>query len=556
MEAFSTVRPSLDGNHFDVVVIGGGISGVAIARECAQSGKRVLLLEQNDFASGTTSRSTRIIHGGLRYLEHGELGLVRECLKEREHLLRQQPHLVRPMQFLLALKPGMRHNALAIRAGLWVYKALAGQHGLNSSSKEDCRLLEEQLDHGVAFSTFCYEDAQCEFPELLVAEWLADALQSDCVARNHAQVLDLKIDDGRARAVVFHDQLDGTEQTVEASWIINATGPWCDRVCQQFSLRGAKRLVGGVRGSHIVLPAVTGLPHSAIYTEAADHRPFFVIPWNGQLLVGTTEVADEEDPGETKPSQMEIDYLLSSFTSFFPRQHFTKSDVRYAFAGVRPLPYSPDKTPQAITRRHFLHDHSEEGAAGLISVIGGKLTTAASLARQCARKIGARREYAGTLQIALAPLDGVETTLRQWSRHIALFAGIPECAARALAEWHGRRALVIARLAARAEEYRAPLCQHTVHIVAEAVAAFRSQHAITLGDVLLRRTPAALGACWSEECSAEAAHKIGQVMGWSSTTIQKALEEFEEERTKFLNPSSSGRPLVGPTLPNMGKCAA
>src|SRR5581483_894884 len=218
MELFEKNRPPIHEQRFQVIVIGGGINGVAIARECARAGKRVLLLEQNDFASGTTSRSTRIIHGGLRYLEHGELGLVRECLKEREHLLRQQPHLVRPMQFLLALKPGMRHNALAIRAGLWVYKALAGQHGLNSSSKEDCRLLEEQLDHGVAFSTFCYEDAQCEFPELLVAEWLADALQSDCVARNHAQVLDLKIDDGRARAVVFHDQLDGTEQTVEASW--------------------------------------------------------------------------------------------------------------------------------------------------------------------------------------------------------------------------------------------------------------------------------------------------------------------------------------------------
>lgn len=556
MEAFSAVRPSLDGNHFDVVVIGGGISGVAIARECAQSGKRVLLLEQNDFASGTTSRSTRIIHGGLRYLEHGELGLVRESLKEREQLLRQQPHLVRPMQFLLALKPGLRHSALAIRTGLWLYKALGGQHGHTSDSKSDCRLLEEQLDHGVAFSTFCYEDAQCEFPELLVAEWLTDALQSGCVARNHARVLDLKVEDGRAHSVVFRDQLDGSEQTVEASWIINATGPWCDHVCRQFPLRDARRLVGGIRGSHIVLPAVAGLPHSAIYTEAADHRPFFVIPWNGQLLVGTTEVADDREPGETKPSEMEIDYLLSSFTSFFPRQHFTRSDIRYAFAGVRPLPYSPGKTPNAITRRHFLHDHSEEGAAGLISVIGGKLTTAASLARQCARKIGAYRECAGTLQIALAPLDGVETTLRQWSRHIALFAGISESAARALAEWHGRRALVIARLAARAEQYRAPLCPHTVHMVAEAVAAFRSQQAVTLGDALLRRAPAALGACWSEECSAEAAHKIGEVMGWSRAATEKALEDFEEERTKFLNPSPGGRPLAGPTQPHMGKCAA
>ena len=148
MEGIFSSRPSLNGNHFDVVVIGGGVSGVAIARECARNGRRTLLLEQNDFASGTTSRSTRIIHGGLRYLEHGELGLVRECLQERELLLRQQPHLVRPMRFLLALKPGARHSALAIRTGLWLYKALAGPRVHTGSSKPDIQSLEKQLDGG------------------------------------------------------------------------------------------------------------------------------------------------------------------------------------------------------------------------------------------------------------------------------------------------------------------------------------------------------------------------------------------------------------------------
>src|SRR5262245_42355206 len=133
MEGAFHFRPSLDGNHFDVVVIGGGISGVAIAGECARASKRTLLVEQNDFASGTTSRSTRIIHGGLRYLEHGELALVRESLREREALLRQQPHLVRPMHFLLALPRGARHSALAVRTGLWLYKAMAGAHVHTSS---------------------------------------------------------------------------------------------------------------------------------------------------------------------------------------------------------------------------------------------------------------------------------------------------------------------------------------------------------------------------------------------------------------------------------------
>ena len=554
MDGISAPRPALDGNHFDVVVLGGGISGVAIARESAQNGRRTLLLEQNDFASGTTSRSTRIIHGGLRYLEHGELGMVRESLRERERLLREQPHLVRPMQFLLALKPGVRHNALTIRAGLWLYTTLGGHHS-NRSANSDCRTMEEHLDRDLSLSVFSYEDAQCEFPELLVAEWLSDALQAGCEARNHVKVLGLDIKNGRVCAVRFRDRLDESEHTVQAKWVINATGPWCEQACQQLSLPTRKRLVGGVRGSHIVLPLMPGMPQSAVYTEATDGRPFFTIPWNHQLLVGTTEVADDQDPGDAQPSASEIDYLLRSLALLFPQQAFTRSDVRYAFAGVRPLPYSPSETPGAITRRHFLHDHSDDGAAGVISVVGGKLTTAASLARECVRKLGVATESSLRPEIASAPLDGVESTMRQWSRHISLLAGISEASAQALAEWHGRRAMVIARLAASSEDHRAPLCQHTEHLVAEAAAAIKTQHAVTLGDVLLRRVPVALGPCWSEECSAEAARKIGKVMGWTESAIHEALESLERERIKFLNPSPGGRPLAGPT-PTHARSAA
>jgi glycerol-3-phosphate dehydrogenase len=555
MKAAPHVRPSLDGSHFDVVVIGGGINGVAIAAECARGGKRPLLLEQNDFSSGTTSRSTRIIHGGLRYLEHGELGLVRESLRERDALLREQPHLVRPMHFLLALPPTARHSALAIRTGLWLYKAMAGAHVRTSSAQPDIHTFEEQLDRGAQLSVFSYEDAQCEFPELLLAEWLADAVEAGCEVRNHAKVLGLKVDDGRVRAVRFRDQLDGSDQTIETGWVINATGPWCDQVCQNFPLRGGKRLVGGVRGSHIVLPAFPGMPQAAVYTEAADGRPFFAIPWNHQLLVGTTEVGDDGEPDRVQPTQVEIDYLLRSLAALFPEQQFAQSEIRYAFAGVRPLPYSPGQSLGAITRKHFLHDHSEEGAAGLISVIGGKLTTAMSLARQCARAVGARASNPAGARVALAPLDDMEVTLRQWSQHIALSSGISETSAHAIAEWHGRRALAITRLAASDEEYRLPLCRHTSHLVAEAVAAFANQHAVTLGDVLLRRVPVALGSCWTEECSTEAAHKIGKVMGWSPQTVETALDRFEDERTTFLNPSPGRHPLADPP-PELGKHVA
>src|SRR6202166_4483064 len=167
-------RASLDGQHFHVVVIGGGINGVALARECARAGKRTLLVEQNDFASGVTSRSTRIIHGGLRYLEHGELALVKESVRERERLLRERSHLVHPVHFLFLLNEQSQRNAMKVRAGLWLYQRLAGKTS-SVLSEMELKRVERALDAGHQWSIFNYEDAQCEFPEPLVAEWALEA---------------------------------------------------------------------------------------------------------------------------------------------------------------------------------------------------------------------------------------------------------------------------------------------------------------------------------------------------------------------------------------------
>src|SRR5690349_20791067 len=167
-------RPSLDGQHFHVVVIGGGINGVAIARECARAGKRTLLVEQNDFASGVTSRSTRIIHGGLRYLEHGEIDLVREAVRERERLLRERSHLIHPVHFLFLLNENSQRSAMKVRAGLWLYQKLAGKKSAPPGEMELTRVLRA-LDAGHQWLLLNFEDAQCEFPERLVAEWLTEA---------------------------------------------------------------------------------------------------------------------------------------------------------------------------------------------------------------------------------------------------------------------------------------------------------------------------------------------------------------------------------------------
>ena len=520
----------MSGERFDVVVIGGGINGVAIARECARGGKRVLLLEQNDFCSGATSRSTRIIHGGLRYLANGELGLVRESLRERARLRAERPHLVRPLTFLLAVGAGANHSALAVRAGLWLYTALGA--GRPTAASGDLDRLERLLDAGQRWSLFPYDDAQCEFPERLVAEWLREAIKQGAEACNHTRVLEVEKRDGRATGVRARNLLDGDEFRVGADWIINASGPWADLLCAAWGIRTGLPMIGGVRGSHLVLRRFPGAPESAVYTEAVDGRPIFLVPWNEQLLVGSTEVRDDDDPGTTQPDASEIEYLFASLQRLFPGAGITWSDVRAAFAGVRPLPYSPNDKPSAITRRHFLHDHADDGARGMISVVGGKLTTAAALARTCARKIGIEVQEPA---LAAAPsAQEIAAALAGWSRAVAQRAGIAKASARALAEWHAAAAAEIAQAAAKDERLRVPLCDHSPHIAGEAVAAVRRECAVTLADILLRRVPVALGACWSDECSRLAARRIGDVLGWSLSRIARERESFEQERAGFL----------------------
>ncbi len=533
-------RPSLEAQHFHVVVIGGGISGVAVARECARAGKRTLLIEQNDFASGVTSRSTRIIHGGLRYLEHGEVGLVRESLRERQRLLRERSHLVHPMQFLVLLNENSARSALKVRVGLWLYERLsrrmAGRPSQNSPQTQ-LQQFERMLDSGHRWSVFGYEDAQCEFPERLVAEWLREAIEAGAIVRNHCEALAVDVAHGRCSGVLLRDRLTSKEYRVDAGWIFNCSGPWADRICQRSSIRTAKPMLGGVRGSHIVLPRFSGCPSAALYSEAADSRPVFIVPWDDQILVGTTEVEDNGDPGKAVPSNEEISYLLRSVAELFPKAKISEQNIKHAFAGIRPLPYSPGKSPSSITRRHILHDHAQDGASRLISVIGGKLSTAAALARECARKIGLPVTEPGSVAIASGP--ALDPFLDDSVLEIARVGGVREESARNMLEWHGKRASHIARMALVSTELRAPICPHTSHVIAEAVEAYRNECAVTLADVLLRRVPVALGPCWSESCSREAALRIGTVMGWNEHTTRTNLEAFEAERAAFLRPVNS-----------------
>ncbi|MFZ0286809.1 MAG: FAD-dependent oxidoreductase, partial [Terriglobales bacterium] len=421
-----------------------------------------------------------------------------------------------------------------------------------NGAPSDLHRLEHALDSGRQFSVFSFEDAQCEFPERLVAQWLVEAVGAGCLARNHTQVLTVEVGLGKTTGLRLRDRLSGTEESVKAKWIINATGPWADHICQQSNIRTERPMVGGVRGSHIVLPKFAGAPEAAVYTEAVDGRPFFVIPWNGQLLVGTTEVGDTNDPGKVEPSAEEIEYLMRSVLELYPRAQVSATEIRYAFAGVRPLPYAPGSNLAGLSRRHFLHDHLADGAAGMISVIGGKLTTAASLARECVDKLGlAKLGEAASPQIAIADGSRVEELIERKTAELQEAGGIGRQSARGLVEWYGERSVLIAKMAQSRPELGEALCPHTNHIVAEAVHAISEEYAVTLGDVLLRRVPVALGPCWSAKCSRVASQRIAAAVGWDDRRAGLAREEFDAEREAFLrkpqdiNAEKFGRAVAG-----------
>jgi glycerol-3-phosphate dehydrogenase len=523
---------------FDVVVMGGGINGIAIARECARTGQSTLLLEKHDFASGTTSRSTRIIHGGLRYLEHGEIGLVRESLRERNRLLCERPHLVRPTRFVLALpKRGLfsMRGALAVRAGLSLYGRMASPQC--SAPRPS---LERGLDLGQDFALFDYEDAQCEFPERLCTEWLVEAMLYGAVARNYTQVLSLRPGAKRVTLVV-RDVLTGIEASYEGKHVINATGPWVDQL-RAAALVDRGNLIGGVRGSHILLDRFVGAPQNPVYTEASDGRPFFVIPWNRQLLIGTTEIRHEGSPDLARASQEEIDYLLAGFNRMFPQRHATTADVRGTFSGVRPLPNAGERTEYgSVTRRSFIHDHGHDGFPGLYSIIGGKLTTAASLARQCARKLGIHAEDPDVPMVAMGPASGFDNTLSQWSHQMANHYRISAAAARATAEWHGRCALSVLRRAMDDPSLAQPIIDGSDHLLAEAVHATQRECAVTLSDILLRRVPIALTGDWTHEQSSAAAERIGKTLGWDHNRITLELENLIVERDWLIGGGGGSR---------------
>jgi glycerol-3-phosphate dehydrogenase len=527
---------AIEDQTYDLLIIGGGINGAGIARDAAMRGLKVLLLDKGDIASGTTSWSTRLIHGGLRYLEHGEFGHVRESLREREHLLTIAPHLVKPLPLLIPIYDGNRRGKIAIRAGMIAYDLLSFDKSLSRYrmlTPEEATDYAPGLDRTGLRGAAIYYDAQIEYAERLVVENALSAAEHGARILTYARVDEFIVEDNSVRGVRFIDVLSGSSHIARAAFTINVSGPWVDEVLSRAGA-GVERQIGGTKGSHIIVERFPGAPKGAMYVEAGeDGRPFFIIPWNNLYLIGTTDSAYDGDLDCVRASEEEIAYLLGETTRVIPSSQLDRNSVLYTYSGVRPLPYVAKGEPASITRRHFVRDHAAV-FSGLVSIVGGKLTTYRSLAEQAVDLIFKKlRRDSVACRTASESLPGARCDdYAGFRTHFEAESGLPKNVVERLLKVYGTRANDVLALANDDPE----LCDqlsNTGAIGAEVVFSFTQEMAETLTDCLMRRTMIGWNAMLGLDAVESAGRVARRFLDWDSERAAREIAEYQRYVARF-----------------------
>ncbi len=490
--------------EFDLLVIGGGINGLGIAADAAARGLSTAVVERGDLAGGTTATSSRLIHGGLRYLQYGELDLVRESLRERGRLVRQRPHLVRPIRLTIPTFIGQPMPAWMVGAGLLAYDILAHDPAFarpGHVSRAALERAEPGLRSVGLTGGFVYPDAQIAYPERLCVELAQETVAAGGTVHTYTQAVRLMTDRNRVVGATVCDAGTGAEETLRARLTINAAGPWVDAVNRTLATPPPEQL-GGTWGTHLILPARENGPQGPLYATArADGRPFFLLPWDGRLLVGTTDIKfTGENPDSVAVTEPEIDYLLSETNHLFPDCHYTHADIQATTVGVRPLPRS-QRSAGAVTRRHFLVDHAKHGLGGLASVVGGKLTTYRSLGESVTdwalAQLGKPAVACSTAEIAAPPAG--DTDIAALRLKLAQRGVDPRIAERLYGLYGPTVDDLLARID-RDPSLATPLPDGSGDLEVQVMHAVRAEFARTALDIVRRRlvrlpqTPAALAA--------------------------------------------------------------
>lgn len=475
----------------DLLVVGAGVTGAGIARDAAMRGMRVAVIDKGDFGGGTSSRSSRLVHGGLRYLELGDWRLVFESCRERRVLLRIAPHLVWPRSFLFPLHRGGRIPKWKLAAGLTLYDLLAVFRNVRRHrmlSKQELLQAEPNLRSQGLIGGGRYYDAQCDDVRLTLAT-IRSAHRHGALAANYVHVRDLERAEGRVRGARVTDRIADESYTIQARVVVNATGPWSDRLRAR---EGEGPVLRRTKGVHVAVPRHRlGNNEAVTMTSPIDGRVMFVIPWGELSYIGTTDTDDEVDPDQVHATAEDVVYLLRSANAMFPSARLQPDDVISTWAGIRPLVRPDDPMdPSAVSREHRIL----EGPTGLISIVGGKLTTYRAMAAELVDMVARRlREIDGrpvpararTGQVALP--GGEVADLDVLAKEVA-DAGFSRLVAERLAKTYGTEAAAVVHLAQSDPALSEPIVPGHPSIKAELVHAIRREMAMTLSDLLVRRT--------------------------------------------------------------------
>lgn len=524
----------LDGAALDAVVIGGGMAGAGVARDLALRGASVALFEKSDFASGTSSKSSKLIHGGLRYLELGDFKLVRESLREKKTLERLAPHLVRPLPFLVPIYRGAARGLITVRIGMWLYDLLTP--GKTTERYRVLRPVEAlAMEPSVRAEDLrgagYYFDDLLLYPERLCLENVLSAARHGARAFNYCEVEEFVSGRRGIEGVKVRDLLSGQVQLVRATAMVNCAGPWVDRLRAMAKVADrSPRVVRTTKGIHCLLPRMTD---RAVYLSTRDERMIFVIPWREFSLVGTTDTDFEGDPDRLWATREEVTYLLEEVAKVLPDRRATFDNVSYTYAGVRPLSFEPGASASRVSREHKVIPEGPDGR--FLSVTGTKLTCFRSLAEDVGDRVMRLLGRGEPPRTARLTLDGADEEVgkieaRVWmdvSEEMAA-TGLSRGTLRTLVETYGRAYPRVLELGRKLPDGFERLCPSNPEIVAQLHHAVREELAVSLQDVLLRRTGIGQSRCQGLDCAEPIAARMAELGGWSRRRLDAELEAYSQ----------------------------
>lgn len=503
--------------------MGGGIVGAGIARDAALRGLHTLLLEKEDFAYGTTSRSSRLVHGGLRYLRRLEFRFVRQDLREREVLLDIAPHLVRPIPFIIPLARPLDRVALAL--GMRLYDLLSLDKSLPSCrrlSRRETLELEPDLAVEGLVGSYLYHDCQAPFAERLCLENAISAAEHGASVLNHAKVTGLLRAGSAVCGVEVQDAISGDLYHAAGRVVVNAAGHWADglRHMLNSNLRPSLRRTKGIHlvTSQISQNAVVSFAHS-------DGRLFFIIPWQGCSLIGTTDTEYTGDLDAVCAEAEDVTYLLAEARHAFPAAR--AEDIFYTTAGLRALVDSGPGKASDLSRHHRLVDHEQkDGARGFISVLGGKITAYRAVAQEAVDMVCRKLGITAPCRTAKAYLPGAPAVPQATVEMAAQESGLPAGTIAHLSALYGSRFSHVLDMARRDPRGIRPICPHHLDIVAQIRHAVEVESALTLSDFLLRRSAVGLGPCQGLDAVETVAQEMGHILKWSSIEQRQQVEAY------------------------------